>query len=173
MSAELSGARQALRAVAETGGWPWCDEHQAPQWHGAFACAPRHHDAVPGGPGWCFTCERMHKPMEWGEGCQDWQDVRAAEIEAEVTGHERTARRYRRASKTVEAAAGVLVLAMAGVLLAGDGPTTSSIAAGLLLAAIAVYLCSWPLQRRSADARMQAMETRWEASRERREGDRG
>lgn len=81
---DMSGARQVLRACADAGGWPWCDEHQAPRWH---------HDAIPGGPGWCFTCERMHKPMEWGDGCQDWQDARAADIEAAVTGHERAARR--------------------------------------------------------------------------------
>lgn len=26
---------------------------------------------------WCYTCERFHEPMEWGEGCTGEQDVRS------------------------------------------------------------------------------------------------
>lgn len=173
MQAELSGARRILRACAEAGGWPWCAEHQAPRWHSPAACAQHHPDVDPAEPAWCYSCERLHGPMEWGDGCQDLADVRAAEVEVTVAGFERTAGRYRRASKMVELAAAALIGVMAVVLLAGNGPWVGGVALALLGTAVVVYLAAWPLQRRASSARMQAMETRWAAARAEHGGDRG
>jgi hypothetical protein len=173
MSAELSGARRILRACADAGGWPWCDEHQAPRWNSTAACAPHHTDVDPAELAWCYSCERLHGPMEWGDGCQDLADVRTAEVESTVAGFERTASRYRHVSKTVELAAATLIGVMAVVLLTASGPWVGGVALALLGTAVVVYLYSWPLQRRASNARMQAMETRWAAGRAEQGGDRG
>jgi hypothetical protein len=95
------------------------------------------------------------------------------EIESAATGFEQAANRYRRASKMVELAAGVLISVMAIVLLTLDGPWVGGVALAILLAAVVVYLAAWPLQRRASDARMEAMETRWAAARAEQDGGRG
>lgn len=167
MPGELAGTRRILRAVADSAGWPWCDEHQAPRWHGTVSCAPRHADAAPDAPAWCYSCERMHGPMEWGDGCQDWKDIRAAEVEATAAGLERTARRYRRTAKIVELTSVALLIAMGAVLTLGRGAWVGSVALVLLLASAAVYTTVWPL------ARWQAVEARRAAMRAEQEGGRG
>jgi len=78
-----------------------------------------------------------------------------------VADIQRTARRYQRAAKAVEATAAACLCAMAIVLLLGSGPWVGGVAMVLLLAAAGVYVSAWPLQRRSAETRWRAVQARW------------
>lgn len=82
----------------------------------------------------------------------------------------RTIRRYQRATKAFVLAAASLIGVMAAVLVTGSN---AWVAAALLATAVVLYLTAWLLQRRADDARWQAMEERWAASRAEQEGDRG
>lgn len=118
---------------------------------------------------WCYTCERMHTCMEWGEGCQDWDDVLAAETAMNITKLERSVKRYDRAANAIQCAAGCLYLGMVGVVLFGNGEWVGIAALLLVCAAMCVYVCAWPLQHRALTAQMQLLEAQYCARTQQRE----
>lgn len=74
---DLTGPEQVRRAVADSAGWEWCRQHRRARWQGTDPCRHLHPAELrPDDPAWCYTCERMHGPMEWGEGCADEEDLR-------------------------------------------------------------------------------------------------
>jgi len=163
MSAKPTGPLRVLRAVADSAGWPWCGQHHAPRWHGSFACAHLHENVDPAAPAWCYTCERMHGPMEWGDGCCDDEDLkrqRAAELAATCAAASRRERRYKISANTVEATACLSYVAMAVTAVATTGWV---LPAACLVASLAGMPVSWRLHRRSAEAQQQALDTQREA----------
>jgi len=68
----ITGLERVRQAIAISGGYEWCDEHRRIRWWGEGSCdVLGMHPEVPDLPAYCFTCEREHEPMEWGDGCFD------------------------------------------------------------------------------------------------------
>ncbi len=73
--------------------------------HAPGDVCPSEQPSPAGEAAWCFSCERMHEPMEWGDGCTDsvgegigyWASHHR--IRSRVAGHPVVARPVRDTSR--------------------------------------------------------------------------